>query len=825
MNRFITAGERAVTSILAVALASCAPAPAAPALAPADSASQPPSFVPAEVRVERDHEASVGVAAFRPDGGAVAFAAGAEVRVWPVAGAAPLLAARAPADVRALAWAGADRIVAITHAGATAWEIAGGAARQLATGGSEKNALDLVLRADGTRLARVADAGAGVVEIVDPGSGAVLRVLRTGEPKAALLGFFDEGRVLALRGERALSVWDVEAGTLRARCAACIGEGTTLSPDGRTAAIERSGETRKERTPYWIEVRDVATGRERARIAAWGAQEDPLQPVLPVRMGFTWSPNGRRAVVFTELHIGHSPANINSARLYDTTTWRAIANLGGFGGPCGMPEPTYAFSAGGAVLRYHNPCSDHPAVSLLDGLTGAPRGMLPWPSFTLWWSADGKRVAESWGTSLRVRDVATRATLLHVDGPQERTHYDNRDAAFRPDGGALAVAPDLAVWDFGRGPMIGRGAGVVTGPLSWSPGARVLFLGAGNDRTIGVYDGATGEPLRSPFGEGETGAVSADGRWFTIVRSCRRWSGDSCLAVAVADPTGARRLVAEVAWDRVETALSPDGVLFAIGGDREERRSADGSKVERPGEHEVRIFRRDTGAEVGRIPDQHEVGRLAFSPDGQRLLIAQSSSASVWSVSTSAAPARLLDLRTGVEPAVAWSRDGRVIIVGHGDRPPAVRLLDLDGKPIAELTMGKDVVNRRALVERDLAAAVTAEIAAQPARLQRALDLGELVALSPDLSLVARGAHDVDLVRVGDGRALRLMSFRAGGGVQVVIDDAGRFDGDAASIARVRLRSAETGGEWVSAGPVFEAHRKPGLLKAFIGGDEAVHRR
>jgi len=35
----------------------------------------------------------------------------------------------------------------------------------------------------------------------------------------------------------------------------------------------------------------------------------------------------------------------------------------------------------------------------------------------------------------------------------------------------------------------------------------------------------------------------------------------------------------------------------------------------------------------------------------------------------------------------------------------------------------------------------------------------------------------------------------------------------------VRLRSPETGGAWVAAGPVFEAHRRPGLVTELEGPD------
>ncbi|MFT3774419.1 MAG: WD40 repeat domain-containing protein [Minicystis sp.] len=815
-------------------LAACAPAPGPPPAPPLPASAKPPVSTPpaapparVEVRVERDHDAAVQVAAFRPDGGAVAFAAEVEVRVWPLAGAAPLRAMRAPAVVRAIGWAGSDRVVAVTDAGATAWEIGSGAARELVTGGTEEKRLDLVLSGNGMRLARMADASAGVVEILDTGTGAVLRVLRTGMSKAAIVGFYDEDRAVAVLGERGLSVWDVAAGTLWAQCAACAvgehGSRPDLSPDGRTAAIERERETRGERIERWLEVRDVATGRERARIKAWGGYDDPLQPASPVRMGIAWSPDGRRAVIFTEVHFAHSPANSNSGKLFDTATWRAITGVGGFGGPCAMPEPTYAFSADSAVLRFHDACAREPAVALMDGRTGAPRGKLRWPSYALWWSPDGKRVAEASESTFSVRDVTTGATVTAVDGASERASVGHADAAFRPDGGALATLPGPVVWDLGRGAMAGTGAGVVPFALSWSPDARRLFFG-GDDAALYGYDVVTGDRIASPSGDEETSAASPDGASLVIVRSCARRQGDSCLGVTIAGPTGARRPIAELPWDRMVTALSPDGALIAIGGDRHDRMSADGSKVTRPGEHQVRILRSDTGTEVGRIPDQDTVSRLAFSPDGRRLLVARSySGASVWSIGAS--PARAFEVPS--QAGAAFSRDGRVLVVGLDAGAQPVRLLDAgDGKVLTELALAPDLVNRRAFIERDLAAIVTAEIAAQPARLQHVLDLaprgggaahlGPLFAISPDLSLAVRGKHDLELVRVNDGRAVHLVSFRAGGRVRVVFDDEGRFDGDAASIARVRLRSPDTNGAWISAGPFFEAHRRPGLLRDFV---------
>jgi hypothetical protein len=233
------------------------------------------------------------------------------------------------------------------------------------------------------------------------------------------------------------------------------------------------------------------------------------------------------------------------------------------------------------------------------------------------------------------------------------------------------------------------------------------------------------------------------------------------------------------------------------------------------------VVRVDDGAEVARIVRPQSIGSVSFSPDNALLALGTGQTSTLMRLSDGHVLFELDHASSAV-----FGADGRVLIAVDS-KPNTLRLLDAhDGHTLTELPMPSSLPNRRAVIERDLARIVTWEVAQSPTHLLRALaltpkDRDSRFAISPDLAFVAKADTGIDITRTSDGEVLHLDSFDAITRVHVLYDDRGCFDGDPASLAHVRIRSADTGGEWVGSGPVFDAHRHAGLLTEFANGEQA----
>jgi WD40 repeat protein len=238
--------------------------------------------------------------------------------------------------------------------------------------------------------------------------------------------------------------------------------------------------------------------------------------------------------------------------------------------------------------------------------------------------------------------------------------------AFSPDGRLLASSANdrtVRLWDTATGlprgePLTGHRDGVTR--VTFSPDGRLVAAG-GADGTVRLWDTHTGVEHEQPLVGHESivndVAFSPDGRLLASVsndRTVRLWD------VATGQPHGPPL----VGHDDVVigVAFSPDGRLLATGG----------------GDHVVRLWDTATGRPHGQPLAGHTSGvfDLAFSPDGTRVAATSLlGKLLMWDVRTGkAAGPSFADLDAGTMFSIAFSPDGTVLASGGWDQK--IRLWD-----------------------------------------------------------------------------------------------------------------------------------------------------
>jgi WD40 repeat protein len=280
--------------------------------------------------------------------------------------------------------------------------------------------------------------------------------------------------------------------------------------------------------------------------------------------------------------------------------------------------------------------------------------------FTVAFSPDGKRIATgSSDATARVWDAASGRQLLVLAGHTQRV----TGVQFSPDGSRLLTASregTARVWDVSPAgardalTLPAHGGGAFT--LSYSPdGSRLLTGGIGDPPAL-LWDGSTGRRLRVLAAPADVSDArfSPDGRRIVLAPQ------EGGVAPVVDAATGRVILELRPGADFVpSTAWSPDGraIAFAVD-DTAAMLDAETGEL-------IRTFVHTVGN-----PFFAWVGRVAFTPDGSRLVTAAGDgTVRVWNVATGEVVLESA-AHTGTERSIyglAVSRDGRRLATSSSD--------------------------------------------------------------------------------------------------------------------------------------------------------------
>ena len=432
-----------------------------------------------EKAVLRGHVTGVTAVRFSPDGATLASASfDASIRLWDVAtgrGTATLrghgsaiLCVSFGLDGKTLASGGCDGTVKL-------WDVTTG--REKATLRAHSGAVLVVsFGRDGTTLA--SGSCDETVRLWDMTVSRTKATLKTGGRRVS---FSPDGATLASAPVDSIVLWDVATGREKARFAAYQDRVTSVScsPDGRTVASGGNDGS--------IKLWDITDGREEARLGGHGDRVSDL----------SFSPDGA-VLASASWDSAVKLWNVAPGKL----TMDAKATLGGHSGyvNCVSFSPdgkTIASRGRDCTMRLWNAATVQETVVLRGGASGV---------FSVCFSPDGRTLASAWsGTTIGLWDVATvqkrNAFAGHSSWP--------RSVCFSPDGATLASGGDdclVKLWEVATGcekaTLHGHSGRVQD--LSFSPDGTTL-ASLSSDLTARLWDVAI-EPITMAQASRLTGA-------------------------------------------------------------------------------------------------------------------------------------------------------------------------------------------------------------------------------------------------------------------------------------------------------------------------------
>jgi WD40 repeat protein len=369
-----------------------------------------------------------------------------------------------------------------------------------------------------------------------------------------------------------------------------------------------------------------------------------------------------------------------------------------------------AFAPTGRTLAYPE-LDGEKGLTLLD-LRGKPkvRQLFSHPRTLeqLAFSPDGRTLASTSRDSgtLRLWDVVTGKELRRLRG------HNYGAVLLTPDGKSL-IAGDMygviRLWSFPEGKLLrrlqGQQGGVIA--LACSPDGRWLFS-AGVGEAVRRWDLRSGRettPEGHRYRVGAVGVRPEDGSIVSVDLGgeIRIWQVKAGKAISTFPGPS---------YELMSVALSNDCSLVALGGVKGElelRDAKSGTTTFILKGHEgrlgplgfsangrtlascavdgfLRLWDVTTGKEVSRYRVPQGIEALAVTPDGGQVAFAQDSRVTLWEPATGKVSV-LHDVKNVKVRAIAYSPDGRMIVLAGHDFRPRVWVYDLaTGLPIARIT-------------------------------------------------------------------------------------------------------------------------------------------
>jgi WD40 repeat protein/serine/threonine protein kinase len=568
------------------------------------------------------------------------------------------------------------------------WEVASG--RELRMLSADSGAIcSVAFRPDGKILA--AGSRTGTVMLWDTATGDLVRSLMAHDFPVLDLAFSPDGHRLATAGQT-VKLWDIDTqsaepeprelkegpGQIRA---------VAFSPDGRLVASARNNEAT---ATYAIDLWDAGSGqrlqtiRSSSRMWLYDLAFHPDGRRLTAAQSFegvvTWDIETRREVGRLTEHAGQvyrvaysgdgrllaSAGDDGQIWIRDAATNQKLRVLEGqvvsIGALALGPAGTSLVASSGTATAFLWDLNSRVTDATLEGHEGEVVFAAYSPDGRVLASCDKNHVVRLW-------DVATRALRHTLRGHRGMVF----GVAFSPDGNRLASASHdgtVIIWDTrdGRALLTFTGHDGPVLSVAFHPdGRRVASAGGGepgtgssDDRSIRIWDAATGDELLRLDGHGTQirwVTFSRDGRWLASSGhydgTVRLWDGETGRAVRTLD-TGTR--AAGV------LAFSPDGHSLAA-------TTQNGGGV--------KVWNVEDGSE--RLTLRGHLGGVwgvAFSPDGRRLASAGTDrSIRIWDAASGQELLRL-EGHLGFTTSAAFSPDGRQLASTSHDH--TVRIWDAD---------------------------------------------------------------------------------------------------------------------------------------------------